>query len=124
MVLAFDNNIKQQIKKKINYANLHIYQVDDILDMINGQMTIPGEISEHLILIPIGRWICYYIVDHPQHGRCHFFQIKPDASGRLPTKIEIEYILKEFGIENTLLDEHISIGKTEDETKVILPISI
>ena len=123
MILTFDNNTRLQIRKVIDYANLHIYQVDDILDMMNSQMTVPGEISEHLILAHIGRWICYYLVDHPQRGRCHYLQIKPDASGKLPTKPEMEYILNEFGIESALLDEYITIDKTEDVTRIVLPIS-
>lgn len=123
MVLAFDNNIRLQIRKVIDFANLHVYQVDDILDMMNSQMIVPGEMSEHLILVPIGRWICYYLVEHPQHGRCHYFQIKIDASCKLPTDPEMEYILKEFGLEIDLLDKYVSIDKTENETRVVLPIS-
>lgn len=122
-VLAFDENIRQQIRNVADYANLNIYQLDDILDMMNDQMAVSGERPEHLVLVPIGRWICYYLVDHPEHGRCHYFQIKPDASGKLPDKHTIEYIVKEFGIESPLLDKHISIDKMEAETKVILPFS-
>ena len=46
-VLAFFENERQQIRKVVDYANHNIYQVDDILDMMNNQMVTPGEIPEH-----------------------------------------------------------------------------
>lgn len=89
---------------------------------MNGQMDVPGERSEHLVLVPIGRWICYYLVDHPEHGLCHYFSIKPDASGKLPDKPAMEYVMEEFGIERSLLDKYISIDKKMAQVNVILPI--
>ena len=121
-VFSFDNDIRQQIRKVVDYANQNIYQVDDILDMMNTHMTAPGAISEHLVLVPIGRWICYYLVDHPVEGRCHYFQIKPDASGGHPDKPAMEYILNEFGIEGSFLDNYITIDKINDETIIKLPL--
>ena len=98
--------------------------MDDILDMMNGQMAVPGEGPNHLVLVPFGRWICYYLVDHPQYGRCHYFSFKPDASGKLPDKPVMEYVLKEFRIESPLLDKHITIDKVAAEAKIILPTVI
>ena len=121
-MLAFDENIRQQIRKVVDYANQNIYELDDILDMMNTQMSTPGEKPEHLILVPMGRWICYYLVNHPEYGRCHYFSFSPDASDRLPDKPMIEYVLKEFDVDTPLLDQHIYIDKTASETKVILPL--
>lgn len=120
-VFAFDNFIRQQITKVIDYANDNIYQSDDILDMMNGQMDIPGTKQEHQVLVPMGRWICYYVVDHPNKGRCHYFQIKPDASGQFPDRHMLDYIMKEFGIERPLLDEHIKIDEKYAHTNIIIP---
>jgi hypothetical protein len=119
---AFDNFIKKEIRKVIDYANDNIYQLDDILDMMNGQMDNPGTKPEHQVLVPIGRLICYYLVDHPNKGRCHYFQIKPDVSGEYPDRPTIEYIMKEFGIEKPLLDEHIKIDEKYADTNIILSI--
>ena len=121
-VLAFDENLRRQIRKVVDHADLNIYQSDDLLDMMNGQMDVPGTKTGHLVLVPIGRWICYYLVDHPNKEMCHYFQIKPDASGKFADKPELEYILKEFGIESPLLDKHISVGEMESEIKIILPL--
>lgn len=121
-ILAFDEFIRQQIRKVIDYSKLSIYQTDDILDMMNSQMAVPGTIPEHQVLVPIGRWICYYLVDHPNKGRCHYFQIKADASGKLPDKPTLEYIVKEFGIDKPLLDEHITIDEKLVETNIVLPM--
>jgi hypothetical protein len=119
---AFDENVKLQISKVIEYANLNIYSMDDLLDMKNGQMDVPGSNPEHLVLVPFGCWICYYLVDHPNRGMCHYFQIKPNATGKLPEMPDMEQILKEFGIESPLLDKHITIDKLLEETNIILPI--
>lgn len=121
-VFAFDNFIRQEIRKVIEYANDNIYQLDDLLDMMNDQMDTPGTKLEHQVLVPIGRWICYYLVDHPNKGRCHYFQIKPDVSGQFPDRPTLEYIVKEFGIKRLLLDEHITIDDKYADTNIILPI--
>ncbi len=121
-VFSFNNSIRQQIRKVVDYANNNIYYIDDLLDMMNSQMEVPGAKTEHLVLVPIGRWICYYVVDHPEHGRCHYFTIKPDASGKLPDKPALDYIIKEFGIESQLLEQHININNEMGEITIILPI--
>ena len=120
-VLAFFENERRQIRKVVDYANQNVYQLDDLLDMMNEQMDVPGTKPGHLVLVSMGRWICYFLVDHPNKGRCHYFQIKPDLLGKLPEKPELKYILKEFGIENPLLDEHITVDEINEVTKIILP---
>ena len=40
-VLAFFENEIQQIRKVVDYANHNIYQLDDILDMMNNQKITP-----------------------------------------------------------------------------------
>jgi hypothetical protein len=123
MVLAFFENERQQIRKVVEYAKNHIFQTDDLLDMMNGQMDTPSEDSRHLVLVSVGRWICYYLVDHPNKGRCHYFHIKPDISGELPDRTLMEYIVKEFGIDSPLLDEHIRINNEEMVVNIVLPLA-
>lgn len=123
MVLAFLENERRQIRKVVNYAQNNIYQTDDILDMMNGEMDTPSEDSSHLVLVGVGRWICYYLVDHPNKGRCHYFHIKPDISGELPDKPQLEYIVKEFGIDSPLLDDHIKIDNEKMVVNILLPLN-
>lgn len=122
-VFAFSENERQQIRKAIDYANHNIYQLDDILDMMNNEMVTPSETPEHLVRVGMGHWICYFLVDHPNKGRCHYFQIHPDFRGVLPDKTELEYIVKEFAIENALFDEHIPIDEKNNVVKIILPFN-
>lgn len=121
MTLAFFENERQQIRKVVGYAENYIYQTDDLLAMKNGVMATPSEDPGHLVLVDVGRWICYYLVDHPNKGRCHYFHIKPDISGNLPDKPQLEYIVKEFGIDSNLLDEHIKINTEEMSVNIVLP---
>ena len=121
-VLFFDRFVKEQIKKILDYSNQNVFDSDDILDMMNNQMKTPGATPEHLVLVPIGRWICYYIVEHPIKGLCHYLCFKPDASGKLPNKEFIEYTMKEFEIGKNLLDEYITEDKEIKETTVVIPI--
>jgi len=123
MVLAFFEDERQQIRKVIEYAQNYIYQTDDILDMMNEERATPGEDPQHSVLVGVGRWICYYLVDHPNKGRCHYFHIKPDISGELPDKPQMDYIVKEFGIVSALLDEHIKINNEEKVVNIVLPLS-
>jgi hypothetical protein len=122
MVLAFFENERRQIRKVVDYAKNYVYQTDDILDMMNNQIATPSEDSGHLVLVGVGRWICYYLVDHPIKGRCHYFQIQPDITGELPDKPQMEYIVKEFGIDSPLLDEHIKVNNEEMVVTIVFPI--
>lgn len=120
---TFDQFTKSQILQIIEFAKNNVYQIDDILDMMNDQMDRPGDVSEHMVRIPIGQWICYYIVEHPHKGLCHYFQIKPDINGRLPDKTSIEYITKEFGIDSIIINDYISDDKANPEIRVVIPFS-
>ena len=123
MVLAFSEFDRQQIRRVVDYSKQYIYQLDDILDMWNDQMATAGEDPGHAVVVGNGHWICYYLVDHPNKGRCHYFHIKPDLTGNLPDKSEMVYIVKEFGVENLLMDEHISINKEDASVvDIILPV--
>lgn len=122
MVLAFFDHEIQQIRRVVDYAKDNIYKTDNILDMMNGQMETPGEDPRHSVRVGAGRWICYYLVDHPNKGRCHYFHIKPDISGELPDKPQLEYIVKEFGIDRPLLDENIKINNEEKMVNIVLPL--
>jgi len=124
MVLGFFENEKREIRKVVDYAQNYIYQTDDLLDMMNNEMATPGEDPGHLVQVGIGGWICYYLVDHPNKGRCHYFQIKPDITGELPDKAQMDYIVKEFGIDNSLLDEHIKVNNEENVINIILPFGL
>src|SRR6478609_8756723 len=123
MILSFFENERRQIRKVVDYAQNNIYQTDDILDMMNEEMATPSEDSGHMVLVEFGRWICYYLVDHPNKGRCHYFHIMPDISGELPDKPQMEYIVKEFGINSPLLDEYIKVSNEEMVVNIVLPLS-
>ena len=55
MVISFFENERRQIRKVIDYARNNIYQTDDILDMMNGEMANPSEDSGHMVLVGVGR---------------------------------------------------------------------
>jgi hypothetical protein len=122
MVLSFFENDRREIRKVVDYAQNYIYQTDDLLDMKNGEMETPSEDPERSVCVGEGRWICYYLVDHPNKGCCHYFHIKPDITGQLPDKPQLDYIVKEFGIERPLLDDHIKINHEDDVVNIVLPI--
>lgn len=121
MIYSFFDNERRQIRKVVDYAQKYIYQTDDLLDMKNGEMATPGEDSGHLVFVGDGLWICYFIVDHPNKGRCHYFQIINKISGDLPDINELKYIIKEFGIDRPLLDEHVKINVDKVQVDIVLP---
>lgn len=121
MVLSFFDHERQYIKKLVDFASHNIYQLDDLLDMMNNEMATPSEDSRHVVVVGHGRWICYFIVDHPNKGRCHYFQIKSGFPGPLPDKEELDYIVKEFGIDKPLLGKHISVDNEKAMVSIVLP---
>jgi hypothetical protein len=121
MVLSFFDNERQYIKRLVDFANHNIFQLDDVLDMMNNEIATPGEDSRHTVVVGHGRWICYFIVDHPNKGRCHYFQIKSGFPAPPPDKEELDYIVKEFGIQKTLLEKHISVDNEKAMVSIVLP---
>src|SRR5687767_4140682 len=109
MVVSFSDGDRRAIKNVVAYAKTNIFQSDDLLDMKNGEMITPGEDPGHVARVGLARWVCYFLVDHPNKGRCHYFQMKEDMLGALPDRPEMEDIVKEFGIDRPLLDDHINI---------------
>ena len=118
--MIFDNVTRMQIGRVIEFARDNVYKVDDILDMMNGDLINPESLPEHLVLVPIGQWICYYLLEHPTKGHCHYFKIKSDATGKLPDMDRINYILNVFGIEHKLQNQDISMDSNNDELKIII----
>lgn len=120
-VHLFNESIRREIKRVVEYANNNVYDVDDIIDMGINRKKVPGAMPEHLVRGPLGQWICYYIVDHPELRQCHYFSILPDTTGKLPDMQTLDYILKEYGANGTLLEEHIIVDEVTNETTIKIP---
>ncbi|MBD81170.1 MAG: hypothetical protein CL840_19790 [Crocinitomicaceae bacterium] len=120
-IFPFNEPIKAQIKKVVNYSLENIYDIDDLLDMMNGHLEAPGSKPEHSIRINLGSWTCYYVVDHPEYGKCNYFQITPDLKGNFPDDSGLEYILSQFGIENPYLENQHKLIRKENELTLIMP---
>lgn len=121
MILSFFDDERQDIKRLVDFASNNIYQTDDLLDMMNDDMATSSEDSRHAVVVGQGRWICYFIVDHPNKGRCHYFQIKSGFPDPLPDKEELDYIVKEFGIGTPLMDAHINVENENAMVSIVLP---
>lgn len=48
-MFAFNRFLKHQVKQVIQHATENVYNIDNLLDMKNGQMPVPGDDTRHLI---------------------------------------------------------------------------
>jgi hypothetical protein len=94
------------------YANLHPFSMDDLLDMMNGQEPVVGDRPEHVIMIPYGYRVVYSIEDQPV-GRIKHISVSVDDSKALPSIPALAEIAGLFGFDPSLQQHQISIQGPE-----------
>lgn len=102
-LLIIDDTIKEVIQRVVTYAEMHVYSMDDLLDMYNKQLPIVGDIPEHVCHIPMGFRVVYSI-EEQNVGKIRHISISVETSGKLPSVPAIEQIIKLFGYTNDLCD--------------------
>jgi hypothetical protein len=100
--LLIDEITRKKIADVIRYAEENVYSMDDLLDMINGQLRPPGDDVFRVIVIPIGYRTVYSLEDQAS-GMCRHISISVPNSGKLPSIPAVQMIIKEFGFKNDLV---------------------
>jgi len=111
-LLIINDESRALIKKVIEYAESHIYSLDDLLDIKNKQLSVAGDEPEFSCEIPDGFRVVYTIENQPMGKVRHIsISIKTDEPNKLPNPAAVEMIIAEFGFKNKLQDCHVSLEK-------------
>ncbi len=109
--LYIDDSVRSAVNKVVDYANLNILTIDDMLDIMNGQKIPPGDIKEHCIIIFDG-YGCIFSIEEQNQGRVRHLSVHltnaKDPGLFLPSPEAVRAIAMLFGIK-CIEDCHVSI---------------
>lgn len=120
-ILILDDKSRAEIKRVLDYAEEHVYTMDDLLDIYNKAAEPPGYFPGFNCVINDYRIVFTYEMQNP--GKMRHISISM-ANGKLPTIEAVEIIIKEFGYENPLHDCMISLEPISDNQKAVNVIEI
>lgn len=118
----FSSVIIGHVERVKKYASQNIFSFDDILDMKNGALPTPSESDEFVVWFD-SQPVCYFIVDHPEHGRSHYFQIKPDYFSSMPSQESILKIFDFFNICDLPEQKFIKEIPEQNTVQIIVPFN-
>lgn len=93
----------------VQYAENHVLEMDDLLDIKNNLFAPPGNYPEHVCFLPVGYRVVFSI-ERQNHGLCRHISISVDTVEALPSVASVELILPLFGINAALVDCILTIG--------------
>lgn len=102
-VLIVDDKLKSDIEKVMAYAEDHQLTMDDLLDMYNGNMEIPGDIEDRNVRTESGYRMVYSIEEQPR-GMMKHLSISVDVDCWLPNPVAVEEIMELFGFRGKIND--------------------
>lgn len=102
-LLIVDDLVRDNVKRLLEYANKHVFSMDDLLDIYNKQAPVIGDRPEFVCEIPVGFRVVY---NHEEQniGVVKHISISVDKPGALPNVEAVKEILRLFNIETSLED--------------------
>lgn len=122
-VLLIDRAVNAAVEHVLEYARLHPYTMDDLLDMQNKQKEPPGNNPNHVVNIPFGVRVVY-THEYQNPGLCKHLSISVDTPGKMPSVGVVSQIMKLFKMESELYDCQLNIeniGPNHQAISVIEP---
>lgn len=116
--IIIDDGVKNQIAEVIEYAQQHVYTMDNMLDVLNGDMPPAGDNPNLVVNIPHGLRVVYS-EEEQQIGRCKHISVSVNTPGKLPNPVVVEEVLKLFKIESPMYDCVINVKDITPEHQYI-----
>ena len=99
--LIINQEIENQIKELVTYAEENPCSMDYLLDMANGVIEPVGNSKGHYALLPFGYKVVYSIELQPI-GRIRHLSMSVNIAEKLPSVVAVQEIMKLLGFENEL----------------------
>jgi len=116
--LIISNDACVAIRKVIAYAEKHVMNMDELLDIYNGDLPPAGDRPEHVCEIPVGYRVVYSIERQNDLDVKHI-SISVDNPAKLPSVESAREILKAFYIETKLEECKVRIDGKPGEHQCI-----
>lgn len=105
---------KEKIENLVKFAEDNTYEMDDLLDMINGDRPIAGNVPGHVY--ETGDYRIVYSIENQTQAKIRHLSVSKNFS--YPEVIVVEEIMKALGFKSGLEDCKIDIEKSEDCTSI------
>jgi hypothetical protein len=96
--LILDGNSRAEIKRVIDYADGHRYNLHDVMAVIKGNRPPPGDTPQYTCVVPLG-YRCVFTFEQQPKGWCRHFSVSVLGDGQAPSPAAVLALAKEFGYE-------------------------
>lgn len=107
---VIDYDLEGEIKKLVDFAEEHPFTMDDMLDVVNGDVLVAGDREGHYLNTPFGIRIVYSI-EMQNAGKARHLSVSIDKDCSFPPPPVTREIMKLIGFENELEECLIDIEK-------------
>jgi hypothetical protein len=94
---------KAEIKRVMDYAQAHPYNIHQLYRIVGGREQPPGDNPEFVCLIPIG-YRCVFTIEQQQGGWMRHLSVSVNKLGVYPNEHALEMLAAEFGFKHKLHD--------------------
>ena len=98
-----DDSVKEMASEVLRYAEKHVYTMDDMLDIVNGDLKPPGDEPGHVMEIPFGYRVVFSL-EQQNVGLCRHLSVSVAKPGKLPSIPSVQEIMNLFNYERPLTE--------------------
>lgn len=103
-------DVLSKIHRVMRYAEENIYSIDDLLDMKNGELPVPGDVPQRICTIPLEYRVVYSIEQHPGTMAKHISISVGKEEGRFPSIEAVGHIMSLFGFKSDIVKKNVVSG--------------
>ena len=113
-ILVINEDSKSEIQRVVKHAKEHVYSLDDLFDIKNGRLEVPGDDPAFVCVIPDG-FRCVFTIENQPSGKYRHLSVSVSRKNKLPSVPAMEAIMEEFGFDGKIEN---SIVNTEDDVAI------
>lgn len=92
------------IKRVMDYADVHRLSVKDMFDLMGGRRKPPGDDPGFVCVIPVGYRCVYTVEQQAEHGMCRHLSVSVLGSGTAPSPESVLMLMLAFGFKGGFED--------------------
>lgn len=112
-IFVVDDQLKEQIKKLIDFAEANPFTMDDMLDVFNKAEVPPGDREGYSLVTPFGVKMVYTI-EKQLVGDVRHLSVGVNKDHAFPDPEIVKEIMRLFGFKNEIEKCHVHIEKINE----------
>lgn len=130
-VLVMGPDEKESIRKVKEFAESHVLNFDDLLDIKNGTEPFVGNREGHSCIIPINFRIVYSVEMHPkkvqpkngtEYIKLRVMSMSVPTEGKLPSVEAVKMVLPELGFTSKFEESYVTLEKDKKGEPVAIVV--